>query len=425
MARVVALAVARRKEGWVTPPAKIDAQAPEMKECIVRIHALAAGGDGVGRDPEGRVLFVPYTAPGDRVRVRVERVRRRHAHGSVVELLEPGPGRVTPRCGVFGRCGGCAWQHLDYPVQLEAKAGIVRDSLVRIGGLELDAAPAIQLSPQAYGYRRRIRVSIEGGRVGFRCRRSRELCAVDHCPILTPEMDRELGTLAARAPEQDGEWELAAAGETTRAVDLARCQGPDLVLEVGSERIATSPGVFSQANALLLEALVGRVVERAGEGQRAIELYAGAGFFTLPLARRFEAVVAVEGHDAAAADLARNLGEDGLDHVDVQSAPVDAALRRFAGEAPDVLVLNPPRTGLPPGGAADLVAVAPRRIVYLSCDPATLARDLRTLRAAGYALRSVEAFDLFPQTPHVETLVTLTHPDAAHTQREPKRMRRS
>jgi tRNA/tmRNA/rRNA uracil-C5-methylase (TrmA/RlmC/RlmD family) len=376
-------------------------------DCVVRIEALAAGGDGVGRDAEGRVVFVPLTAPGDRVRVRIERRRKRHAHGSVVELLEPGSGRVTPPCSVFGSCGGCTWQHLDYPVQLEAKAGIVRDALARIAGLALEAPPEIHPSTVAYGYRRRTRVSVEGGRVGFRRRRSREVCAVDRCPVLTPALDRELGRLVAGAPARDGEWELSAAGETTRAVDLARLRGTDLVLEVGAERVATSPGVFSQANEWLLPELVDRVVASAGEGLRAVELYAGAGLFTLPLARRFEAFLAVEGHDAAAADLARNLTEAGLDRVELRSEPVEGALRRLAGEAPDVLVLDPPRSGLPPGGAAELAAVAPARIVYLSCDPATLARDLRTLCEAGYRLSSVEAFDLFPQTPHVEALVTL------------------
>jgi 23S rRNA (uracil1939-C5)-methyltransferase len=361
----------------------------------------------VGRDAEGRVVFVPFTAPGDRVRVRIERRRKRHAHGRVVEILEPGPGRLAPPCAVFGSCGGCSWQHLAYPAQLEAKAGIVLDALVRIAGLELDSVPAIHPSPQAYGYRRRTRVSVEAGRVGFRRRRSRELCAVDHCPVLTPALDRELGRLAARAPDEDGEWELSAAGDTTRAVDLARLRGPDLVLEVGAERIAISPGVFSQANAPLLADLVGRVVACAGEGRRAVELYAGAGLFTLPLARRFESLLAVEGHDVAAADLARNLTQAGLDHVEVRPESVDGALRRLAGEAPDALVLDPPRTGLPPGGASNLAAVAPTRIVYLSCDPATLARDLRALCGAGYTLASVEAFDLFPQTPHVEVLATL------------------
>lgn len=376
-------------------------------ECIVRIHGLAAGGDGVGRDSDGRVVFVPYTAPGDRVRVLVERRRQRYAHGSVLEILEPGAGRVAPRCEVFGRCGGCTWQHLDEATQLEAKAGIVRDALVRIGGLALEAPPAIHPSPRGYGYRGRTRVSVAGGRLGFRRRRSRELCAVAHCPVLTPALDRELALLAAQAPDRDGEWELSAAGDTTRAVDLARRQGPRLVYQVGPEHIAVSPGVFAQANALLLELLCGRVVACAGEGQRAVELHAGAGLFTLPLARRFGELVAVEGHDAAAADLARNLSEAGLRKVDVRLASVADALRELAGAAPDVLVLDPPRSGLPPGGAVDLATVAPRRIVYLSCDPATQARDLRTLCEAGYALRSVEAFDLFPQTPHVEVLATL------------------
>jgi len=391
-------------------------------ECIVRIDALAAGGDGIGREPEGRVVFVPYAAPGERVRVRIDQRRRRYAHATLIEVLEPGPARVEPRCEWFGECGGCSWQHVDYPAQLEAKAGIVRDALVRIGGFALEAPPPIHASPRPYGYRGRTRVSVEGGRVGFRRRRSNELCATGHCPVLLPELDRELARLARQPPARDGEWELAAAGGTPRAVDLAHPEGPRLVLESAGERVETSPGVFFQANALLLGLLIDRVLERCGSGERCVELYAGAGLFTLPLARRFESLLAVEGHEAASADLARNLRSAGLGAVDAREAPmesrnasvecreapVESVLRELAGQAPDVLLLDPPRTGLPPRGAEDLVAVGARRVVYLSCDPATQARDLRTLREAGYALESLEAFDLFPQTPHVEALATLT-----------------
>jgi len=378
-----------------------------VEEISLRIRTLAAGGDGVGRDADGRVVFVPFTAPGDRVRVRIERARRRHAHGSVMKILEPGPGRVEPSCPVFGSCGGCSWQHLDYAVQLEAKAGIVRDALTRIGGFALPA-PTIHASPGAYGYRGRTRVHVEAGRVGFRRRRSHELCAVTGCPILVPALDRELAALVADPPERDGEWELVAAGDETRAAAVADARGARLVAQVGEERLGHSPGVFSQSNALLLDVLAARVAEVAGSGARAVELYAGTGLFTLPLARRFAGVVAVEGHRGAVADLRENVSEAGLTNVDVRHASVDDALGALGGDAPDALVLDPPRQGLPPGAAAALVRVAAERIAYLSCDPATLARDLRAVADGGYAIESVEAFDLFPQTPHVEVLARLT-----------------
>ncbi|UCE87484.1 MAG: class I SAM-dependent RNA methyltransferase, partial [Deltaproteobacteria bacterium] len=154
------------------------------------VDALASGGDGVGRAPDGRVVFVPGTAPGDRVRVRLVETRRHFARGELVELLEPGPDRVEPGCAVFGSCGGCCWQHIRYAAQVAAKETIVRDALTRIGGLELPVgAPVFVPSPQAYGYRWRTRVQREGDRVGYLRRGSRELCAVSTCPILVPELD--------------------------------------------------------------------------------------------------------------------------------------------------------------------------------------------------------------------------------------------
>lgn len=375
-----------------------------MPECVVTIDALAAGGDGVGRDADGRVVFVPMTAPGDRVRVELEQERRRFAKGRIVELLEPGPGRVEPPCEAFGECGGCAWQHLSAETQLEAKRAILRDALVRIGGIEAPPVLPIVASPAAYGYRARNRVRVEGGRVGYRRRRSHAQRPVSRCPVLVPELEERLG----KPFDRDGEWELASDGARVRATLVGRHDGPRLVLRVGGERIGFSAGVFAQANALLLDVLAARVAEAAGRGERAVELFAGAGLFTLALARAFGSVVAVEGSRRAAADLRRNLAEADLHHVAVRPEPVEAVLAELAGTAPELLLLDPPRTGLPPGGADALAAIAPARIVYLSCDPATLARDLKVLCASGWALRSVEGFDLFPQTPHVEALVLLT-----------------
>jgi len=169
------------------------------------------------------------------------------------------------------------------------------------------------------------------------------------------------------------------------------------------------PGVFFQSNGLLHEALAAGVGLAAGRGQHALELFAGAGFLTLDLARRFERVTAVEAHPAAVRDLRHNLRSARLDHVEVVAARLPEVLERspLAGTSPDVAVLDPPRTGLPPGSVDLLCDLAPGRLVYLSCDPATLARDVRSLADRGYALASVETFDLFPQTPHVETLAVL------------------
>jgi 23S rRNA (uracil1939-C5)-methyltransferase len=428
-----------------------------VDEIVLHIDSLAAGGDGVARAPDGRVVFVPYTAPGDRVRVRIEKRRSRFARARVVELLEPGPSRVEPRCAAFGCCGGCAWQHLDYPAQVEAKRRILADALTRIGGVALDEAPPFTASPRPYGYRLRARLLVEGGRVGYRRRASHALCAVGACPVLLPELEARLAELAARPPARGGEWELGCAGGEVRVTALGRksarsepqasggrtsksarsepqasggrtsksarsepqasggraglpAREEPLQLEVAGERLCFSPGVFAQANALLLEPLLRAVLQAVGGGEQLVELFAGSGLFTLPLARRFLRVVAVEADPAAARDLRANLAAAGLSGVRVLRRRVEEAGRELAGLSPEAVLLDPPRAGLAAGGIALLARLAPRRVVYLSCDPATLARDVAALRPHGYQLLRVEGFDLFPQTPHVEALAVLSPP---------------
>lgn len=380
-----------------------------METVELRIDDLAAGGDGVGRGPDGRVIFVAFTAPGDRVRVRVTQSRARFAHARVLALLEPGRDRFDPVCPVFGSCGGCAWQHVAYPAQLAAKARILEDALRRIGGMQPPGTIAVEPSPSAYGYRSRTRVLVQAGRVGYRRRRSHAVCATDRCPVLLPALDEKLHELARQPPPGDGEWELAWGDGQARAASLAAPSDERIFLEVAGERIGISPGVFAQSNALLLPALAARLLALAGAGGEALELYAGAGCFTLPLARRFERLVALEASPEAVRDLRANLRDAGIGSARVLDDTLESALESGALEAlaPEALVLDPPRAGLPEGAARALAGLAPARVVYLSCDPATLARDLALWVAQGYALRSLEGFDLFPQTPHVEALALL------------------
>jgi len=378
-----------------------------VEQTIVRIDALAAGGDAVGRAPDGRVVFVPFAAPGDRVSVRIWQERARFLRGRVEKVLEPGGARSDPLCPVFGRCGGCAWQHVSYEVQREAKSRILGDALARIGGFEAGDPIPVAASPSRYAYRGRTRVRVEAGRVGYRRRGSHALCPVSSCPVLVPQLDTCLSGLAAQPPRRDGEWELAFGSGRARAVPLGGQGGERVFLEVGGERIGFSPGVFAQSNALLLETLVERVAASAGSGALALELFAGAGFFTLRLARSFGRVVALEASAAAVRDLRANLRDADLEGVEVHERRVELSAALFRRLAPDVVVLDPPRTGLPAGAVAALAVCGARRIVYLSCDPATLARDLAGFRERGYRLQRVEGFDLFPQTPHVEALAVL------------------
>lgn len=382
------------------------AQRGSIAPMDVVIDSLAAGGDGVGRAPDGRVVFVPFTAPGDRVRLRVVESRRTFLRARVEALLEPGASRTDPVCPAFGSCGGCAWQHVDMAAQLEAKARIVEDALRRIGALAFAEPIRITPSPVDYGYRARTRVLRRGGRTGYRRRRSNAIQPVSRCPVLTPALDASLHALAASEDAGDGEYELAAGADAVRCAALgAAAVAPPIEIRVLGDRLRVSPGVFFQANAPLHDALAQAVLEAAGGGGHALEAFAGAGFFTLSLSRRFDRVTAVESDPAAAADLRHNLAHAGRDNVRVVAERLERAWSSLPGA--DVLVLDPPRGGLPPDAAPRLAGLGARRIVYLSCDPATLARDCARLRQQGHVLRAVSAFDLFPHTPHVEALAVL------------------
>lgn len=398
---------------------------------VVTIERLAAGGDGVGRQGDGRAIFVPFTVPGDRVRVRIVEERRRFARAELLEVLQAGPDRTEPRCAVFGRCGGCSWQHVDYAAQVAAKRSIIQDALRRIGRFDVSDPFPFTASPNAYAYRQRARVLAVDGRLGFRGRRSHELCETAECPVLVPALARELARLAESGlpgrsdfPAEGGdEWEISAGLSGVRTLPLPARRGDPagaMEMEVGEDRLHISPGVFVQANQLLLGPLVravcmaalpGREPMRQGDRDSlpsVLELYAGAGTLTLELARRASSLVAVEVNPASAADLRRNLRAAGLQNVAVRCEPSEAVLDLRGALTPDVIVLDPPRAGLGAPAVAALAELKAARVVYLSCDPATLARDLAGLREHGYRLAHVEGFDLFPQTAHVEALCVMT-----------------
>jgi 23S rRNA (uracil1939-C5)-methyltransferase len=377
------------------------------------VERLAAGGDGVGRAPDGRVTFVPFSAPGDRVRVRISAAHRRYLRASLIEVVSPGPGRVEPVCPVFGSCGGCCWQHIRYDAQLEAKGRILRDALVRIG--KLDGVPdqiEMRASPEFYGYRSRARVLVEEDGVGFRRRDSRDVCATARCPILVPALDAALLELSRDPRAAHGDWELTAgdSGEISLQTPDGRTLGEKRIcIRLGGDAISSSAGVFCQANATLRPALADAVHGAAGDGELALELFAGSGLLTVGLARSFRRVVAIESDPRAALDLEENRRTADLAGVEVHGLPVEQALLdpRLRSLRPDVVVLDPPRTGLPRGVAS---ALDTARLVYLSCDPATLARDLASFAERGFRLVRVTGFDLFPQTAHVEALAVAERP---------------
>ena len=333
-----------------------------------------------------------------------------------------------------------------------SKQRILADALTRIGRFELAELPSVLASPQPYHYRSRTRVLVQGGLLGYRRRRSHRLCAIEACPVLAPAVGALLARFAdspetwgAELREEDAttsrvpvavktaveeEWELCAGSDGTarswripdgdaQPADASTADRsvppshrlPEVTIQLVGESIRISPGVFMQANVLLWQPLVDALVgaaTAAGTGGRLVELFAGAGFFTLALARHFSEVVAVESDGQAVSDLRANLARGGISNVEVVQLPVEDALR-MERERPDCVVLDPPRTGLAREAIGTLAALDARRIVYLSCDPATLARDLSLLceRVPAYRLTHASGFDLFPQTPHVEGLAVL------------------
>jgi 23S rRNA (uracil1939-C5)-methyltransferase len=410
----------------------------------LRITSLAAGGDGLGRLEDGRVVFVAGGVPGDLVELADLTLGKRLAHASVGRVVEASPDRTTARCVHFGSCGGCAWQHIRYEAQLDAKCGIVRDALERIGGIRLESDIEILKSPDPYHYRARARLLESTTGIGYRKRGSRECIDVEECPILVdsaqnrlkemitekhakPDVDAEPPTGARRraAPE----WEILAGSDgVAEAHRVGARAGPKskkrIKIEVLGEKLEAGAGSFVQGNALLWDALAAEVRNQclmpaegvkpeSGEDRnrlpRMVELFAGIGFLTLPLVRAGCRGVAFESGRSALRDLSRNLGCAGLgSDIEVVGGRVELRgdwVARFA--AADLLLLDPPRTGLD-SALREIVATAgPARIVYVSCDPATLARDLREFVGQGYELKTLKAIDLFPQTAHVEVVARL------------------
>ncbi len=413
-------------------------------EATVRVRAIAAGGAGVAELPDGRVVFVHRTAPGDRARIRLTRSKSAWAQGELLELLEPGPGRREAPCPHYARCGGCTLEHLDYPEQLRWKGRLVSDALTRIGGMET-AAPDPSPSPREVRYRNRVSFTLKrlrSGRVvaGFHEleRPARVVDLGGDC--LLPEAPVARAWDALRGAWGPGARRLPAGGTlrlTLRAVE----GGVVLVVEGGrgsgdapalldavpdlqavwrkdakgpaqllagrgdtteawlGERFPVGASAFLQVNREAAELLHAAVVEAvdAAPGDAVVDAYCGVGVYGRTLARAGARVTGIE-LDAEAAAAARHAAPDGFS---VLEGPVELRL-------PEALparrvVLNPPRTGLHEAVPARLVASGVERLVYVSCDPATLARDAARLEER-YRLAGVRAFDLFPQTAHVETV---------------------
>ena len=422
---------------------------------LVQIEKPVYGGAFLAR-VDGKAVFVPLALPGEVVRVRMMEEKRGYSTAEVEEVVTAAPERIAPTCGYFGACGGCSYQHADYATQLKLKQAILRETLAR-GGVEVPVELTV-LAADSWGYRNRIRLAFDAaGNAGYRGRRSHTVVRVSECPIAAPllieaglafaEIARNFAP-ALRAAEialfcNADETALLASvfvgsptgarfGEFGQALAerMPALIGAELVMESRAEKRAetTQPrtiarwgagsihyraagfdyrvdhGAFFQVNRWLVDALVERVT-RGRKGELAWDLFAGVGLFARKLAEDFSRVVAVESAPGAIAALEENLR--GTSGTAVKAETLAFLRRNISGARPDVIVADPPRTGLGAEITALLARVAAPAIVYVSCDPATLARDLKALVSDGYAIESVALADLFPQTSHLESVVQL------------------
>jgi 23S rRNA (uracil1939-C5)-methyltransferase len=335
----------------------------------------------------------------------------------LVEIITPSPVRVEPPCPYFGRCGGCDFQQLTYEAQLQSKVEIIRDCLRRIARLEPPADIPITPSPAVWRYRSRARWQHDPVRqfLGYYELASHRVCDVVECPVVQPEvqdrLSRTRATLATGASGETEEFQAVAGDDGVSLLPpLEAGDADERSRVIAGERYRFDASCFFQINHALLEPLLDDALDNVTGGGTAIDLYCGVGLFTLPLARRFARVVGVEGHAAATAFARLNLADAGLSNAEINTSRVGSWLAQHAASVTpvDFLLLDPPRAGVEDAETlAGILALRPERIAYVSCDPATLARDLRALIAGGYTLRSLAAFDMFPQTHHVETVAHL------------------
>jgi len=417
-----------------------------------KIEKLIYGGEGLGHH-DGATVFVPFVLPGERVSAEPVERKKKFVRARVERILEPSPERIAARCPHFGVCGGCDYQHAPYESQLRYKSAILRETLGRIGRIEWPGEITEHASPP-WGYRNRAQWkvrSVENGAgaermaIGYFRAGSTALCDVEDCQILSPlllktllalrvalaegGLPRELREIEAFAGGNDSKLLLTAtfAGFPKKAEDAAtkfreiapeieslvfhdpgrdrmELDGPGFVdYQSGATSFRVGHFSFFQVNRFLSDDLA-REVAGGEEGKLALDLFAGVGLFSIPLAQRFARVVAVESNPAASRDLESNARTSS--GIEIRTAGVEQFLAKYKGK-PDLIVLDPPRAGLGPGDAKHLLRIAPERITYVSCEPPTLARDLAALGTGGYEIAAIHLFDLFPQTSHMETVVRL------------------
>jgi len=371
-----------------------------VSEKEIFIERLAFGGEGIGRD-DGKVVSVPGTVPGDRVRVKILSDHGRYERAELVSVDEPSPDRVKPPCNVFGSCGGCQWQHVSYEAQLKWKQAILSETIERVGKVTQPTVLPIIAAVSPWNYRSRIQIKVDDqGTIGFYAGKTHRVIAFDDCKIADPRLNVKVAEMkSAKSDEavEPGGLELSVNGASS----------------VHVEPVVHGDSVFSQVNRDQNLRLVQTVLDFAfGNADPAftrkrtvIELYAGSGNLSFPIAERAGAVHCVEENRQAVQRAEDETAEKGLKNLHWIAGHAEWGLKKLYRRKvfPDLLVLDPPRRGAKE--ILDLVCVMkPRQIVYISCDPVTLARDLNFLTRRHYKLEKVQPIDMFPQTYHIESV---------------------
>ena len=380
----------------------------------VRIEKIVPRGLGLAF-AEGLTIFVPLGAPGDILSVRIRELKGRTAFSEIESVIEPSPHRITPPCEYFGTCGGCDFQQINYPAQLAAKIGIIRDNLHRIAKIEYERDIQIIPSPAEFGYRLRAQWHAETSskKIGYYRRNSRDLVDIERCMILAPELQGKLTELRASLPWEVFSVDKAQIEAATGNNGEVSVFSPELTEDASEiefsafgERFRFSARSFFQGNKFLIDKLVETALGES-TGGNALDLYCGVGLFTLPLARRFSNVIGVEEHDEAVRFARKSAENAGLANLEFRAANVRRYLANVVESDLDFVLLDPPRFGTEKEMMASLIRLRPRHVSYVSCDPSVLARDLKRFVENGYTIESITALDMFPQTHHVETVVHL------------------
>ncbi|MCP4202940.1 MAG: class I SAM-dependent RNA methyltransferase [bacterium] len=393
----------------MTTAAELLAKADTLE---AEIEKLVAGGDGLARY-RGVPIFVPLSAPGDKLRLRVVERRSSYARAEIVEILEPGPDRRRAPCEHFENCGGCSLQHLEDEAQTRWKVGAAQETLERLGGVELNM-PQNVIRGDSWHYRLRTQLQLDGepgsASVGYFARGSHELVGVRACPVLVEPLEEFIVGLARRLDRRVPkrlDVALGDGGEITCGPVLPGLPKGAVRRRIGDHEYEYDSRTFFQAHAGLLPEFVDAVVG-SDTGEAAYDLYAGVGLFSLPLARRYRRVVAVEGDRNALRYLRKNAQTARLTNVET----IGSAVETWIGQLPervDRVVVDPPRQGLSLHVRGVLKRLRPKRLTYVSCHPAALARDLKSL-VKRYSLESLSYVDLFPQTGHLEIVARLCDP---------------